>query len=184
MALSWGVIPYLIDELGNTDELFAISEELAKSKGHAQDADTIVISCGTPVGMSGTTNTMKVATVGSAFTRGKGLNPANAGSEKISGDVLNLGLYTSQEIEKLLNEPDEFGLKQATVLVCESTNPSLLPLIRQSKAVVVEDPDDEGHAVMVCQALQIPLIYDAENATKLLKNGQVVVLDISSGLIG
>jgi|BioPla2DNA2_1021312.scaffolds.fasta_scaffold45147_1 pyruvate kinase len=184
LALSWGVIPYLIDELGNTDELFAISEELAKSKGHAQDADTIVISCGTPVGMSGTTNTMKVATVGSAFTRGKGLNPANAGSEKISGDVLNLGLYTSQEIEKLLNEPDEFGLKQATVLVCESTNPSLLPLIRQSKAVVVEDPDDEGHAVMVCQALQIPLIYDAENATKLLKNGQVVVLDISSGLIG
>lgn len=183
LALSWGVTPYLIDELGNTDELFSMSEELVKTKGHGQDGDTIVISCGTPVGMSGTTNTMKVTTVGSAFTRGKGINKGNISEDKISGDVLNLGLFTDQEIEKLINDPEQLGPEKAIILVCESTNPSLLPLIRKSKAVVVEDPDSESHTVAVCQALQLPLIYDAANATKLLKNGQVVILDIESGLI-
>lgn len=183
LALSWGVTPYLIEEFGNTDELFEVSEVLSKEKGHATDGDTIVISCGTPVGMSGTTNTMKVATVGSAFTRGVGINPSESRGDKISGDVLNLGLFSSQEIDKLVNNPEIYGPEKATILVCDHTNPSLLPLIRKSKAVIVEDQDPEGHAVAVCQALQIPLIYAAENATKLLKNGQVIVIDIKSGII-
>ena len=183
LALSWGVIPFLIDEFENTDELFAISETLAKESGHAQDGDTIVISCGTPVGMSGTTNTMKVATVGSAFTRGKGIGAGSSKEDKISGDVLNLGLYSSAEIQQLIEDPDCYGPQKELILVCESTNPQLLPLIRRAKAVVVEDSDPESHTVAVCQALQIPLIYAAENATILLKTGQVVVLDLKSGLI-
>ena len=163
--------------------IFAISETLAKESGLAQDGDTIVISCGTPVGMSGTTNTMKVATVGSAFTRGQGVGVGNFKGDKISGDVLNLGLYSGEEIEKLIEDPDSYGSRKELILVCESTDPDLLPLIRRAKAVVVEDPDPDSHAVTVCQALQIPLIYAAENATKLLKTGQVVILDLKSGLI-
>lgn len=183
LAMSWGVYPFLIDELDNTDALFAVSETIAKESGHAQDGDTIIISCGTPVGMSGTTNTMKVATVGSAFTHGKGVRVSGSGKDKVSGDVLNLGLYSGEEIEKMIHDPDCYGPQKELILVCEATEPELLPLIRRAKAVIVEDPDSESHAVTVCQALQIPLIYAAENATRLLKTGQVVVLDLKSGLI-
>ena len=183
LALSWGVIPFTIDELETTDDLFEISETLAKESGHAQDGDTIIISCGTPVGLSGTTNTMKVATVGSAFTRGIGVKVGVSRKDKVSGDVLNLGLFTSAEIKKLVEDPEYYRGQKDLILVCESTNPDLLPLIRTAKAMVVEDPDPQSHTVAVCQALQIPLIYAAENATKLLKTGQVIVLDLKSGLI-
>ncbi|MGI6579680.1 MAG: pyruvate kinase [Saccharofermentanales bacterium] len=183
LAMSWGVYPFLIDELETTDDLFDISEILAKESGYAQDGDTIIISCGTPVGMSGTTNTMKVATVGSAFTRGIGVKVRGSRKDKVSGDVMNLGSFSGEDINKLLEDPDCYGRQKELILVCESTNPDLLPLIRTAKAVVVEDPDPESHAVTVCQALQIPLIYAAENATRLLKTGQVIVLDLKSGLI-
>ncbi|NLZ71188.1 MAG: pyruvate kinase, partial [Clostridiaceae bacterium] len=88
LALSWGVIPYKIDILNDTDQLFEISEELCRSEGHAEDGDTLVISCGTPLGISGTTNTMKITTVGKSITKGIIIDTGLV-AERISGDVFN-----------------------------------------------------------------------------------------------
>ena len=60
MNMSWGVIPFIIDEKTNTDELFAAAAEAAESHGLAEDGDLVVITAGVPLGVSGTTNLMKV----------------------------------------------------------------------------------------------------------------------------
>ncbi len=63
MNMSWGVTPTLINEETNTDELFTHAVEAAKRLGMVEEGDKVVITAGVPLGMSGTTNLMKVETV-------------------------------------------------------------------------------------------------------------------------
>lgn len=60
MNMSWGVEPLLIDEQNNTDELFNRAVQAAKEAGYVEAGDIVVITAGVPIGVSGTTNLMKV----------------------------------------------------------------------------------------------------------------------------
>ncbi|MDD5947797.1 MAG: pyruvate kinase [Oscillospiraceae bacterium] len=63
MNLSWGVYPLVIDEETNTDDLFAHAVEAACKAGYTEPKDLVVITAGVPLGVSGTTNLLKVETV-------------------------------------------------------------------------------------------------------------------------
>ena len=63
LNLSWGVIPILIREERNTDELFHHAIEVAKKEGHVKQGDLVVITAGVPLGVPGRTNLMKVQEV-------------------------------------------------------------------------------------------------------------------------
>lgn len=60
MNLSWGVIPLMCDEKENSDELFAHAVETAKANRLIQENDIVVITAGIPLGISGTTNMLRV----------------------------------------------------------------------------------------------------------------------------
>lgn len=64
LNMSWGVTPFVIDEKSNTDELFAVAVETAEKRRLVQAGDIAVITAGVPIGISGTTNLMKVEKVG------------------------------------------------------------------------------------------------------------------------
>ena len=64
LNMSWGVTPFVIDEKSNTDELFAAAVETAEKRRLVQAGDIAVITAGVPIGVSGTTNLMKVEKVG------------------------------------------------------------------------------------------------------------------------
>lgn len=64
LNMSWGIIPVLVEEKTNTDVLFNHAVETAVKKGFIQFNDLVVITAGVPLGMSGTTNLLKVAHVG------------------------------------------------------------------------------------------------------------------------
>jgi pyruvate kinase len=68
MNMSWGVIPYIIDEKTNTDDLFAAAVETAEKMMLVEDGDLVAITAGVPLGVSGTTNLMKVEKIGSSRT--------------------------------------------------------------------------------------------------------------------
>ncbi len=60
MLLYWGVIPLLIKEVDDTDELLEIAVHKAKEMGYVNEGDLTVITAGVPAGSSGGTNLMKV----------------------------------------------------------------------------------------------------------------------------
>jgi len=64
LALSWGVHPYLVSVAGSLDELFETGVSKAIESGVVGTGDIVVITGGSPVGMSGTTNTLKVQIIG------------------------------------------------------------------------------------------------------------------------
>ena len=61
--MSWGVIPLVIDEKTNSDDLFMEAVNAAKQAGYVRDGDTVVLTAGVPLGVSGTTNLMRVEVI-------------------------------------------------------------------------------------------------------------------------
>lgn len=68
MNMSWGVIPIMIEEKSSTDDLFEGAVEGAVKAELVTEGDLVVITAGVPVGMSGTTNLLKVHVVGDPLT--------------------------------------------------------------------------------------------------------------------
>ncbi|RSU08094.1 pyruvate kinase [Vagococcus entomophilus] len=64
LALSWGVYPTVAEKPASTDEMFALATSSSKELGFTKDGDLIIITAGVPVGTKGTTNLMKIQTVG------------------------------------------------------------------------------------------------------------------------
>ena len=64
MNLSWGVLPFIIDEKTNTDDLFDTAVQTAEQRMLVEDGDLVAITAGVPLGVSGTTNLMKVEKIG------------------------------------------------------------------------------------------------------------------------
>jgi len=60
LLLHWGVYPFQIDPASTVDELFSSGAKLTKEAGLAKPGDLIVITGGVPIGMTGTTNLLKV----------------------------------------------------------------------------------------------------------------------------
>jgi pyruvate kinase len=68
MALVWGVVPVLVEEFGNIDEMLTTVEEAALNGGYARMDDHLVIIGGVPFGAGGNTNFVKIHTIGEAST--------------------------------------------------------------------------------------------------------------------
>ena len=63
LNMSWGVTPYRLDEKDELFSLFVHAIEAAKSKGHIKTGDTVVSAAGMPLGVTGSTNMLRVQTV-------------------------------------------------------------------------------------------------------------------------
>jgi len=67
MALLWGVLPALAPMPENTDALVAQTIQAAQERGLVQTGDRVVVTAGTPLGVPGSTNLIKVHTIGDAL---------------------------------------------------------------------------------------------------------------------
>ncbi len=63
LVLCWGVYAFQIGQPSSVDELFKVGAKLPKDIGLVQAGDLVVITGGTPIGKSGTTNLLKVERV-------------------------------------------------------------------------------------------------------------------------
>jgi len=64
LNLAWGVAPLLMDEQDNTDSLIQSAIEISHGKGLLEEGDLVVVTAGVPLGVSGTTNLLKVHVMG------------------------------------------------------------------------------------------------------------------------
>ena len=61
--MSWGVTPVLLQEKEEVFELFDYATEACLEKGLVEKGDVAVFTSGVPIGISGTTNMIKVQVV-------------------------------------------------------------------------------------------------------------------------
>jgi pyruvate kinase len=63
MSVNWGVVPYLSDDIHNTDEMVEVANRAINDAKLAQHGARFVITAGVPFGMRGTTNLIRVERV-------------------------------------------------------------------------------------------------------------------------
>lgn len=168
LCLSWGVLPYLVKEATSTDEMFEMGVEKALESGLVKNGDLTVITAGVPVGVSGTTNILKVHLVGKVLVKGTGI-----GSGVITGELCVGRTY--DEIKCRFSE--------GNILVVPFTTNDMMPLIKQASAIIVEESGVNSHAATVGMALDKPVITGAQNALNILKSGSVVTVDADRGIV-
>ncbi len=64
LALSWGVTPYQVPRVANSDEMVGQVDQTLRANGLAEQGDLVVVVSGAPVGVPGTTNSMQVHRIG------------------------------------------------------------------------------------------------------------------------
>ncbi|ERK72471.1 pyruvate kinase [Leifsonia aquatica] len=64
MSLYWGVESFVVDRVTHTDQMVAQVDEALKSTGRAVNGDKVIIISGSPPGIPGTTNDIRVHRVG------------------------------------------------------------------------------------------------------------------------
>lgn len=168
MNLSWGVIPIMVDEKDNTDELFNHVVDVARQQGLVKNGDLTVITAGVPLGISGTTNLLKVQLVGDVLLSGMGITKNIA-----CGNVC----VCKSEEEALTT------YKTGDILVIPQTSNAILSLIKSATGIITEQGGSNSHAAIVGLALDKPVITGASNATEILKSGTTITLDASRGIV-
>ena len=107
-------------------------------------------------------------------------------SLKQKGKVLALGTAVGSKISSgpVRDVKNISQFKQGEVLVTEITDPDWEPIMKIASAIVTDKGGRTSHAAIVSRELGITCIVGAGNATNVLKDGQQVTVDCSSGSVG
>lgn len=82
---------------------------------------------------------------------------------------------------KDINEIDR--VEENDVLVTTMTNPDMVPAMRKASAVVTDEGGRTCHAAIVSRELGIPCIVGSKNGSNILKEGMVVTIDATRGIV-
>ena len=173
LALSWGITPLMMPLAHSTDELIEMSTSLAKENGYLHNGELAVVTAGVPVGVSGTTNMIKIHMVGNCLATGVGVGRENADVTSATGKACVC--RTLEEVRA--------KFKPGMVLVVPATSNEMLSYVRDAAALVVEEPGLNSHAAIAGKALLKPTIVGAVGATAHIRDGLMVAVDCAHGSV-
>ena len=173
LSLSWGITPLMMSLAHSTDELIEMSTSLAKENGYLHNGELAVVTAGVPVGVSGTTNMIKIHMVGNCLATGVGVGRENADVTNATGKACVC--RTLEEVRA--------KFKPGMVLVVPSTSNEMMDFVRDASALVVEEPGLNSHAAIVGKALQKPTVVGAAGATSHIRDGLMVAVDCAHGSV-
>lgn len=75
------------------------------------------------------------------------------------------------------------NVNKRDIIVVKATDPSYVLIMKKSSAIVSELGGLTSHAAIVARELGLPCVVAASDATKILKDGQKVVVDGSAGVV-
>jgi pyruvate,water dikinase len=104
---------------------------------------------------------------GAVLVRGLGAAPGVAdGSVRVIGELAGAD-----------------GLLEGEVLVTHMTAPDWVPLMRKAAAIVTDSGGMTCHAAIVSRELGIPCVVGTAEATKILRDGELVTVDAGEGVV-
>ena len=171
LSLSWGITPLMMSLAHSTDELIEMSTALAKENGYLHNGELAVVTAGVPVGVSGTTNMIKIHMVGNCLASGVGVGPEN-------NDVASGKACVCRTMDEVRAK-----FKPGMVLVVPSTSNEMLSFVRDAAALVVEEPGLNSHAAIVGNSLLKPTIVGAAGACSHIRDGLDIAVDCVHGSV-
>lgn len=172
MALNWGVVPILKGGSKTISEAYSALSEAALSKKLVENGDLVVLTAGTPFGISGTTNMMIVESIGDVLVRGE-----HGSGAKVHGNVVVV----------LSPESVRAYTVRGMILVIPRCDESYRGLVSECAGVVlqnhIDDVESEGMLVKMAKEYNRTYILRADGAMHVLKEGQLATVDPEKSLI-
>jgi pyruvate kinase len=172
LAFNWGVIPMHCSSCNSIREGFTQISEFALERQLVAYGDLVVVTAGTPFGVSGTTNMMMVESIGDVLVRGH----IGYGA-RVHG---NVAIVLAPEAKP----PYAVRNQMLVIAKCDET---YFPLIREAAAIILQnhinDISSEKYAKKVALMLGKPVLLRADAACQVLKEGQLVTLDPEKALV-
>ena len=173
LSLSWGITSLMMPLAHSTDELIEMSTALAKENGFLHNGELAVVTAGVPVGISGTTNMIKIHMVGNCLATGVGVGRGKTDLVSASGKACVC--RTLEEVKA--------KFRPGMVLVVPSTSNEMLSYVRDAAALVVEEPGLNSHAAIVGNSLLKPTIVGAAGACSHIRDGLDIAVDCAHGSV-
>ncbi|KPU63246.1 phosphoenolpyruvate synthase [Thermococcus sp. EP1] len=84
----------------------------------------------------------------------------------------------------IIFEADEIDkVKEGDILVTTMTNPDMVPAMKRAAAIVTDEGGRTCHAAIVSRELGIPAVVGTKEATKVLKDGMMITVDGTRGVV-
>ncbi len=168
LALYWGVYPIKIGRMNSTDAIIDKSVEGALELGYIENGDLIVITAGVPVGISGSTNLLKVHIVSELLYKKVGV-----GKETIIGRA-RVARNASELKDKF--EPND-------IIVMTATDKDVVDYMASASAIIVEEGGLTSHAFIAGLNLGKEVIVGAEGCTTKIKDGEILTVNGKLGVV-
>lgn len=122
------------------------------------------------------------------FVQSRPITTLHDESDRTAGAVLLTGLGAAPGRRsgrvRIVMQPDRGELLQkGEILVAPMTSPDWMPVLRRAAALVTDGGGMTCHAAIVSRELGIPCIVGTRDATRLLRDGETVSVDGSSGKV-
>jgi pyruvate kinase len=168
LALTWGVSSLLVARSSTTDEMMDNAIATSLDCGLIKEGDLVTITAGAPVGISGTTNLIKVDVVGKPIANGQGIGRSVAvGKAKL--------VKTAEEAIEKIEEGD--------IMVAPMTDRDFVPAMKKAAAVVTFGGGLTSHAAIVGLNIGIPVVVNTGDISDDFEEGEIVTVDGVRGLV-
>jgi pyruvate kinase len=160
----WGVQPHRLDRMEQSEELYSAAMRIAEG---LESGDNIVVVAGTAVGLSGSTNALRVMTKGDVIVRGTSVTNGTArGQIRICKDF-----------------EDAQQLKAGEVAVLYRLYPEFEPYLDKVGAILLAGTEYDMRMMVRARALGVPIVMDVQGASDRLQDGMAVEVVGKKGVV-
>ncbi len=106
-----------------------------------------------------------------------------AGEVLVRGVAASPGMASGPVKVALTVEEAEKKMQKGDILVTKMTDPDWVPYMKLASAIVTDEGGMTAHAAIVARELGIPAVVGTGNATNILKDGMLVTVDGSRGVV-
>lgn len=168
----WGTIPFYAPEPRTFEQAFDKITEYALENNFVSYGDLVIVTAGSPFGITGTTNMMLVESIGDVLVRGH-----SGYGKRLYG---NVALVMSPDARR------PYAIR-GQILVLAECNSDYLPLMKEASAIIlqnhIDDKASEQYAFEVAKELEKSVVIRADAALHILKEGQLVTIDPEKALV-
>ena len=167
LQLVWGVTPLLVQIDERTARTFSLATQIAQEMGILKQGDLVVQTAGTLTGISGSTDLIKVGLVRKIVSRGLSIGEAG-----VTGKARNI--KTNLDLSFIC--PGEILFVPKDLL-------NKIPFTKLIGGIVTNENVDECYKLFNKNKKKISTICNLDNLENLVKDGDLITLQLNEGVI-
>jgi pyruvate kinase len=168
LAMNWGVYPTLIKEEKDFEQLIHNSLEICENNGWLKKGDITVVVAGLPLGKRGTTNMIRIETVGKSTLKGKTVHKGI-----VDAPVVFVNNYEELLKKDIVNK----------IVVLKHFTSDYTESLKLASGIVMETFGFEQQLDIVGRAYNIPILVGVKGALTKINEGASVELNADKEIL-